>query len=419
MNHSIPPTVTTPCAPQTRRPTVALGVTGSIAAFKAIEIARLLIQHGVRVLPVMTRSGARFVGPIAFTGLCGEPARTDMWDETFAGELHVHLATEADVVLIAPATADVLARFASGRADDLLTALALCARGPVIAAPAMHPRMWAHPATQRNVRLVEQDGRIDLIGPVVGPVANGEVGMGRMAEPQDIVATVMARLAPQDLRSMHVVVTAGPTVEDIDPVRFLSNRSTGRMGFSVARRAAARGARVTLIAGPSDLPTPTGATRVDVRSALEMRNALHMALGPSLQEADALVMAAAVGDYRPAQKHTDKVKRGADMITLDLVPNPDILAELGTLRTGPRPVLVGFAVETEQEDALVEQALGKLARKRVDFVVGNAASVGFGGDSNQAVLVGHDGVDHLPLMAKDALADRILDRVRACLAERG
>ena len=419
MNHSIPPTVTTPCAPQTRRPTVALGVTGSIAAFKAIEIARLLIQQGVRVLPVMTRSGARFVGPIAFTGLCGEPARTDMWDESFAGELHVHLATEADVVLIAPATADVLARFASGRADDLLTALALCARGPVIAAPAMHPRMWAHPATQRNVRLVEQDGRIDLIGPVVGPVANGEVGMGRMAEPQDIVATVMARLAPQDLRSMHVVVTAGPTVEDIDPVRFLSNRSTGRMGFAVARRAAARGARVTLIAGPSELPTPTGATRVDVRSALEMRNALHKALGPSLQEADALVMAAAVGDYRPALKFEDKVKRGADAITLDLVPNPDILAELGTLRTGPRPVLVGFAVETEQEDALVEQALGKLARKRVDFVVGNAASVGFGGDSNQAVLVGHDGVDHLPLMAKDALADRILDRVRACLAERG
>jgi len=419
MNHSIPPTVTTPCAPQTRRPTVALGVTGSIAAFKAIEIARLLIQHGVRVLPVMTRSGARFVGPIAFTGLCGEPARTDMWDKTFAGELHVHLATEADVVLIAPATADVLARFASGRADDLLTALALCARGPVIAAPAMHPRMWAHPATQRNVRVLEQDGRIDLVGPVVGPVANGEVGMGRMAEPQDIVATVMARLAPQDLRSMHVVVTAGPTVEDIDPVRFLSNRSTGRMGFSVARRAAARGARVTLIAGPSELPTPTGAKRVDVRSALEMRNALHKVLGPSLQEADVLVMAAAVGDYRPALKFEEKVKRGADAITLELVPNPDILAELGTLRTGPRPLLVGFAVETEQEDALVEQALGKLARKRVDFVVGNAASVGFGGDSNQAVLVGHDGVDHLPLMAKDALADRILDRVRACLAERG
>jgi phosphopantothenoylcysteine decarboxylase / phosphopantothenate---cysteine ligase len=418
MTQSSPPTVTTPGAPQKRRPTVALGVTGSIAAFKAIEIARLLLQHGVRVLPVLTRSGARFVGPIAFTGLCGEPARVDMWDEKFAGELHVHIATEADVVLIAPATADVLARFATGRADDLLTALALCARGPVLAAPAMHPRMWAHPATQRNVRTLKEDGRVEQVGPVVGPVANGEIGMGRMAEPQDIVAAVMARLAPQDLGGLHVVVTAGPTVEDLDPVRFLSNRSSGRMGFSVARRAAARGARVTLIAGPLELPTPPGVTRIDVRSALSMRDALHDVLGESLDGADALVMAAAVGDYRPAAKQDSKMKRTGDTMSLDLIPNPDLLAELGALRTGPRPVLVGFAVETAQDDELVDLARGKLARKRVDLVVGNPAAVAFGGENNQAALVGADGVDHLPLMAKDALADRILDRVRAKLRDR-
>jgi phosphopantothenoylcysteine decarboxylase/phosphopantothenate--cysteine ligase len=418
MSDSSPPTVIASRPPQTRRPTVALGVTGSIAAFKAIEIARLLLQQGVRVLPVLTRSGARFVGPIAFTGLCGEPARMDMWDESFAGELHVHLATEADLVLIAPSTADVLARFAMGRADDLLTALVLCARGPVVAAPAMHPRMWAQPATQRNIRTLKADGRIELVGPVVGPVANGEVGMGRMAEPQDIVAAVMARLTPQDLGELHIVVTAGPTVEDIDPVRFLSNRSTGRMGFSVARRAAVRGARVTLIAGPTELPTPTGVSRVDVRSAFEMRDALREALGEKLDRADALVMSAAVGDYRPAQRHEEKIKRSVDAISIDLVPNPDLLAELGALRTGPRPVLVGFAVETETAEGIVDAARAKLERKRVDFVVGNAASVAFGSDTNQAVLVGADGVDQLPLMAKDALADRILDRIRTSLAKR-
>ena len=398
--------------PQSRRPTVALGITGSIAAFKAIEVGRLLIQHGVRVLPVMTRSGARFIGPIAMTGLCGEATRIDMWDESFSGELHVHLATEADVVLIAPATADVLARFATGRADDLLTALVLCARGPVMAAPAMHPRMWAHPATQRNVETVRQDGRVQLIGPVVGPVANGEIGMGRLAEPEDIVAAVMARLAPQDLQGLHVVVTAGPTVEDLDPVRFLSNRSSGRMGFSVARRAAARGARVTLITGPLELDTPLGVTRVDVRSALSMRAALHETLGESLDGADALVMAAAVGDYRPAEPQEAKIKRTSEGTTLELVPNPDLLAEIGERRTGPRPVLVGFAVETAHDDELVQLARGKLERKRVDLVVGNPAAVAFGLETNRAALVSEHEVDQLPLMTKDALADRILDRVR-------
>jgi len=394
---------------------VALGVTGSIAAFKSIEIARLLMQHGVRVLPVLTRSGARFVGPISFTGLCGETARVDMWDESFRGELHVHLATEADVVLVAPATADVLSRFANGRADDLLTALVLCARGPVVAAPAMHPRMWSHPSTQRNVKTLKDDGRVDLVGPVTGPVANGEVGMGRMAEPQDIVAAVLARLAPQDLAGYHIVVTAGPTVEDLDPVRFLSNRSTGRMGMSVARRAAARGAKVTLITGPLELSTPPGVDRIDVRSALSMRSALSAVLGDSLDGADALVMAAAVGDYRPAQQHDRKMKRSSESLSLDLVPNPDLLAEIGSRREGDRPVLVGFAVETAEGQELVDLARDKLARKRADLVVGNSASVAFGADSNEAALVGTDGVDRLPLMAKDALSDRILDRVRTRL----
>jgi len=400
-----------------RRPTVALGVTGSIAAFKAIEIARLLVQRDVRVLPILTRSGARFVGPITFTGLCGEQARVDMWDETFSGELHVHLASEADVVLIAPATADVLARFASGRADDLLTAVALCARGPVIAAPAMHPRLWSHPATQRNVRTLADDGRIELVGPVVGPVATGEVGMGRMASPDEIVAAVMARIEIEDFSGLHVVVTAGPTIEDIDPIRFVSNRSTGRMGFAVARRAAARGARVTLVAGPTELATPWRVDRVDVRSALEMQAAVSAAMGPGLARADVLIMAAAVGDYRSAVRHTEKLKRGDGSLTLELIPNPDILAEIGAARKGTRPVLLGFALETDDGDALVEKARGKVRRKQVDIVVGNTASVALGGDRNEVVLVSEDGAETLPQMTKDELADAILDAVFGLIVE--
>ncbi|HNS96228.1 MAG TPA: bifunctional phosphopantothenoylcysteine decarboxylase/phosphopantothenate--cysteine ligase CoaBC [Polyangiaceae bacterium] len=406
--------VTTP-----HSPTVVLGVTGSIAAFKSIEIARLLIQHHIRVLPVLTQSGARFVGPVTFTGICGEASRMDMWDPSFSGELHVALASQADVVLVAPATADIIARFAQGRADDLLTALTLCARGHVIVAPAMHPRMWAHPATQRNVQTLQRDARIEWVGPVVGPVANGEIGLGRMAEPQNIVSAVLARLRPPDLNDWHIVVTAGPTVEDIDPVRFLGNRSTGRMGFSVARRAAARGARVTLIAGPTELTTPAGVQRRDVRSASDMRSTLHDVLGPSLGGADALVMAAAVGDYRPAHIHNEKMKRGAQPIQLELVANPDILAELGSMRTGSSPLLVGFAVETADEPTLIEHARGKLSKKRVDFIVANSASIGFGGESNEAILVGSDDIERLPRMTKDELADRILDRVIGLRSGRG
>ncbi len=410
MSHSSPAPSSTGTPHQ--RPTVAFGITGSIAAFKAIEIARELIRKGVRVLPVSTRSGARFVGPVALTGLCGEPVRMDMWDETFAGELHVHLAQEADVVVVAPATADILARFATGRADDLLTALVLCARGPVVVAPAMHPRMWAHPATQRSVHTLEQDARIQFVGPVVGSVANGDVGKGRMAEPQDIVSAVMAQLAPQDLLDLHIVVTAGPTVEDLDPVRFITNRSSGKMGMALARRAAARGARVTLIAGPIELPTPVGVNRVDVRSASDMRSALHDVLKPTLDGADALIMAAAVGDYRPSTRSKEKLKRGGESMVMHFVPNPDLLSEIGSMRQGSHPVLIGFAVETAKGDELIELARSKLHRKHVDLIVANRASVAFGKDTNEASLVTDERVEHLSVMGKDVLADRILDHVR-------
>ena len=388
--------------------TVALCVAGGIAAYKAVIVARLLIAAGARVLPVMTTSGARFVGRVTLSGICGEGVVDDMWDAKFAGEAHVAIAERADVIAIVPATADLLARLAHGRADDLVAALCLVARSPIIAAPAMHPRMWRNPATQRNVAAL--DPRIQLVGPVHGAVANGDVGLGRMSEPEAIVDAILGALSAlshSDLTGRHVVVTAGPTVEDLDPVRFIGNRSTGRMGFAVAVAAAARGARVTLICGPVSLPTPFGATRVDVRSALQMGAAIDAAM----VDADALIMAAAVSDYRPRDVATDKTKKSGDTMTIELVKNPDLLAAVGA-RRGDRkhPVLVGFAVETRD---LVEYARKKRAEKRVDLIVGNLAEHGFGGDDDQVILVGED---ERPMHgSKRAIADAILDEVSARL----
>ncbi len=396
--------------------TVALCVTGSIAAYKAVELARLLVKAGAKVLPVMTASAARFVGPLTLAGITGESVATDMWDPTVAGEVHVQLAQRADLVAIVPATADVLARLAHGRADDLVTALALCARGPVLAAPAMHPRMWEHPATQANVAELAAQGRVSLVGPVSGEVASGDVGLGRMAEPDAVYAAIVTALSRRDLAGLRIVVTAGPTLEDIAPVRFLGNRSSGKMGFAIAERAAARGAEVTLVAGPVSLPTPHGVRRTDVRGAVTMRQVLWQAMGLDLSRADALVMAAAVADHRPAHVSEKKTKKGAgDRITLELVKNPDLLAEVGAARAGKRPVLVGFAVETEGGEGLVAYAKRKLAQKKVDFVVANEASESFGREENRATLVAAGDVRPLPTMTKLSLADVVLDRVRELL----
>jgi phosphopantothenoylcysteine decarboxylase/phosphopantothenate--cysteine ligase len=395
--------------------TVALCVTGSIAAYKAAELARLLVKAGVRVLPVMTASATRFVGGVTLSGITGEPVSTDMWEASYPGEMHVRLANQADLVAIAPATADVVARLAQGRADDLVTALALCARGPVLAAPAMHPRMWEHPAVQRNVAELASQKRVSLVGPVLGEVASGDAGMGRMAEPEAIFAAITSALTSRDLAGVRVVVTAGPTLEDIDPVRFVGNRSSGKMGFAIAERAAARGADVTLVAGPVALAGPFGVKRVDVRGAVAMQAALWQALGTDLSRADALVMAAAVSDHRPAEPSATKMKKGDERLSLELVKNPDLLAEVGAARGGRRPVLVGFAVETEQGSALVSYAKRKLGEKKVDLVVANAASQSFGRDENEATLVTAGGAQALPAMSKLALADVVLDRVRVLL----
>lgn len=396
---------------------ITLCVTGSVAAYKAVLLLRALKQEGAELEVVLTRGGAEFVGAATFAGLIGKPVHTSMFDATLAGELHVELAKATDLLLIAPATADVLARLAQGRADDLLSATALCATCPVLLAPAMHPSMWSHPATQRNVQALLSDQRVGLIGPVEGEVASGDVGVGRLAEPDTIVSFVIARLSGGALRGRHVVVSAGPTAEDIDPVRFISNRSSGKMGFALAERAAARGAKVSLIAGPVALPTPAGVSRVDVRSAQAMRGALWQALKPDLTGADALIMTAAVADYRPAETHASKLKRGAESIGLELVPNDDLLAEIGAARKAERPVLVGFALETELEERLVNVARGKLAAKRVDLIVANHPDNSIGKDQISGSLVGVRRAEPFGPVAKHEAADRILDFIVRRLQE--
>jgi phosphopantothenoylcysteine decarboxylase/phosphopantothenate--cysteine ligase len=399
------------------RPTVVLGISGSIAAYKAVEVARLLVKAGVVVLPVMTDAAQRFVGATTLAGVCGQPVRADMWSSP--GEPHVSLGSEADVLALVPATAELLGALAHGRADDLLRATAMCARGPVVAAPAMHPRMWNHPATQQNIETLRRHGRVALVGPVEGEVASGEVGMGRMAEPAEIAAAIMAQLGPRDLEGVRVLVSAGPTVEDIDPARFLSNRSSGKMGYAVAERAAARGARVTLISGPVSLNTPHNVKRVDVRSARDMKVALWDALGDDFSNIDALVMTAAVADFRPLDPSNKKLKR-AEMgqnPSIELAANPDLIAEIGAARQAARPYLVAFALETVKGKALVDAARGKLSGKSVDMVVANHADDAFDSEDNVATLVTRDEAESLPLLAKRDVADRILDRVARAIAE--
>jgi phosphopantothenoylcysteine decarboxylase/phosphopantothenate--cysteine ligase len=395
------------------RPTVALCLSGSIAAFKAVEVARRLREAGVRVLPVMTEAATRFLGPATLHALCAEPVQVDLFAPSAAGELHVEITAAADVVALVPATADLLEAVAHGRATDLVRAVALCARGRLVVAPAMHPRMWSHQATQRNVELLRADGRVELVGPVEGRVASGEVGLGRMADPETIAAAILAALAPGDLQGLHLVVSAGPTVEDLDPVRFLSNRSSGKMGFALAERAAARGARVTLVAGPVALATPPRVERVAVRSAADMRAALWQAMGADLQAADGLIMAAAVADYRAASRSETKLERGVGgaRLGLELVANPDLLGEIGAARTGRRPLLVGFALETGTAEAMLERARAKLEHKRVDLMVANGAAEALDQDSNRVTLVTRAASTALDPLPKTRVADRILDWV--------
>jgi phosphopantothenoylcysteine decarboxylase/phosphopantothenate--cysteine ligase len=389
---------------------IVVGLGGGIAAFKTVQLVRELMRRGAEVRVVMTEAATRFVGPITFAGLTGKPPVTDLWAEDYAGEVHVELGEWADAIVIAPATMNLMARAASGQANDAVLATLACARGEVFFAPAMHQRMWSHPATQSNVQALADRGAV-LLGPVTGPLANGEIGEGRMMEPDDIADEVESRLNhADDLAGTRILITAGPTHEDLDPVRFLGNRSSGRMGYAMARKALRRGADVTLVSGPVHLPIPSGADVVRVRSASEM----HEAVMSRFDQHDVVIMAAAVADYRPSKRAPQKIKKGGGL-KLELVRNPDILADVGAKRVQRPSVLVGFALETEN---LEQAARDKLERKAADLIVANEASAGLGGDTNRVILVDASSATPLPEMSKQALADQILDRIRALLSTR-
>jgi phosphopantothenoylcysteine decarboxylase/phosphopantothenate--cysteine ligase len=389
---------------------VLLGVSGGIAAYKACILTRLLRLRGASVRVVMTRSAERFVGPATFAALSDHRVYTDLWEEP-ERVLHVRLAHEADVVVVAPATANVIAKLAFGIADDLLTSTLLEANAPFILAPAMHTGMWEHEATRANVATLSERG-VRIVGPARGSLAAGDEGIGRMSEPEEIVQVIEDVVSRgHDLAGRRIVVTAGPTWEPIDPVRFLGNRSTGRMGFAVAAEAAGRGADVTLVVGPGTVEPPEGPTVVRVTTAQEMRDAVLAAS----RNADAVVMAAAVADFRPEEVADSKIKKEGGPPDLRLVPTPDILVELGA-EPGER-VLVGFAAETEDVE-LTGRA--KLERKRLHLVVANEVGregTGFGSETNRAAIVSSSGEDE-PLRdwTKRELAAAICDRITKLLA---
>jgi phosphopantothenoylcysteine decarboxylase/phosphopantothenate--cysteine ligase len=395
------------------RPRVVLGVAGGIAAYKACELLRLLTESGHRVRVVPTAAALTFVGEATWAALSGQPVSTDVW--TAAHEVpHVRLGREADLVVVAPATADLLARAATGLADDLLTNTLLTARCPVLFAPAMHTEMWEHPATRANVATLRARGAV-VLEPAVGRLTGADTGKGRLPDPAEIfaVATRLLRRGAAeatDLAGRHVVVTAGGTREPIDPVRFIGNRSSGKQGYAIARAAVARGARVTLISANVTLSDPAGADVVRVETTEQLR----VAAVAAAKSADAVVMAAAPADFRPAAFAASKIKKvdGAAPV-LELVTNPDIAAELGATKPGGQ-VLVAFAAETTGLEQAVVSAHEKLLRKRADLIVVNEVGLDktFGAERNEAVILDADGRrDALPDLSKDDLADRILDRI--------
>ena len=399
---------------------ITLGVTGGIAAYKSAELVRRLQDEGHSVQVVMTRAAREFITPLTFAALSGQRVITDLFSNAPGGGGsvesaidHIAVAQRTDLLLVAPATADILAKFARGIADDFLTTLYLATTAPVVVAPAMNVNMWQHTATQENIAALRARD-VGIVEPREGYLACGMIGSGRLAEQEEILKVVREALkAEQDLAGETILVTAGPTCEDIDPVRFLTNRSSGKMGYALAAAAARRGAKVALVSGPTALETPNGVERIDVRSADEM----HRAVVTRFPDCTIAVFAAAVADYRPAEKSTHKLKRGREALMLRLEPNPDILAQVA--RGKGERLVVGFAAETEN---VAENARKKLTQKNADLMVANDVNkdgAGFDHDTNIVTLFSTDGRDlPLPRMSKTEVAQRILDealRLRSIL----
>ena len=382
-----------------RQKRVVLGVTGGIAAYKAAELVRLLVKDGVEVQVVMTQSACSFITPATMQALSGRPVFTDMWDPRVSDNMaHIELSRGADLIVVAPATADFLAKLANGHADDLLSTLCLARECPLLVAPAMNRQMWDHPATQRNVAQLARDGVV-ILGPASGDQACGETGMGRMLEAQQLYDEINSCLQPKLLAGKQILITAGPTFEAIDPVRGITNRSSGKMGYAIARAALDAGAQVTLVSGPTSLDAPAAAKIEHVESANEM----FAAVKKHVRGADIYIGVAAVADYRVAKPSEQKIKRTAANLALELVPNPDILAYCAGL---PRPPFcVGFAAESQK---LHEFADAKRRRKKVPLMVANLAQDAIGADDNEVTLLDDSGTHTLPRAPKTVLARELI-----------
>ncbi|MBS3916870.1 MAG: bifunctional phosphopantothenoylcysteine decarboxylase/phosphopantothenate--cysteine ligase CoaBC [Sulfuritalea sp.] len=389
---------------------LVLGITGGIAAYKAAELARLFVKDGAEVNAVLTQSGAQFVTPATFQALTGKPAWSDLWDARMPDNMaHIDLSRGADAIVIAPASADFLAKLAHGLAGDLLSTLCLARDCPLIVAPAMNRQMWEHPATQRNKSQLLQDGVI-ILGPASGEQACGETGMGRMLEAAEILEAVAGFFQPKVLAGRRILMTAGPTFEALDAVRGVTNLSSGKMGFALARAARDAGAEVTLVSGPVAQPTPAGVTRIDVTSALEM----HAAVMQRVADCDIFIGVAAVADYRPAELLRDKIKKSDKPMQIGMIPNPDILAEVAT-RPGA-PFCIGFAAESRDLEKYAEE---KRQKKQLSLVVGNLVQDGLGGERNLVTLFDDKGRKSLGPAQKIDIARGIVAHIGQMLAGNG
>ncbi|MGO4706388.1 bifunctional phosphopantothenoylcysteine decarboxylase/phosphopantothenate--cysteine ligase CoaBC [Microvirga sp. 2MCAF38] len=394
---------------------ILLVISGGIAAYKSLDLIRRLRERGASVRCILTAGAQEFITPLAAASISGQRAHTNLFDREDEADIgHIRLARDADLIVVAPATANLMAKMAGGHADDLASTVLLATTLPILIAPAMNVRMWQHAATQRNLATLKADG-VRVVGPNDGAMAEAEFGPGRMSEPLEIVAAVESLLAPKGpLAGRHVLVTAGPTHEPIDPVRYIANRSSGKQGYAIARAAAEAGANVTLVAGPTALPDPVGVSIVHVESAREMLAAVEKAM-----PADIGIFTAAVADWRVASAATEKMKKMRDVpAALPLVENPDILATIAHLKAGRPAIVVGFAAETEK---VIDHAREKLARKGSDLIVANdvsAESGVMGGDSNTVHLISTSGIETWPLLDKSEVARRLIERLGAMIASK-
>lgn len=391
---------------------ILLIIGGGIAAFKALDLIRRLRERGANVTPVLTKAGGEFVTPLSVSALAGEKIYQDLFDLTAEAEMgHIELSRAADLIVVAPATADLLAKMAAGLANDLASTLLLATDKRVLAAPSMNVRMWDHPATQRNLAQLTADGVL-FVGPGEGDMACGEYGPGRLAEPLDIVVAIDAALADGPLKDKHVLVTSGPTHEPIDPVRYIANRSSGAQGTAIARALAALGADVTFVTGPADVPPPLGVSAVKVQTAAQMLDAVMAA-----PQADAAIFAAAVADWHVANAGDSKIKKGGNGLpTLAFAENPDILATVAQMETGRPDLVIGFAAET---DDVIANATAKRKRKGCDWIVANDVSPStgiMGGSENDVTLIMEDGSEDWPRMSKDAVAARLAAKLAEVLS---